>query len=612
MHRNSVLVAAMACATVIVVSSMLSRAGNLNPPLGPVVPTGPTIIDSLPFTIDTPGAYVLRSNLVGTADPFGITVNASDVTIDLGGFSLIGTPQSASAIGSNASIEGLRIDNGTITDWPQIDVAVAFSLGTNISDVRVRDCAVGGVWAGQGAVLERITTSGGGFGIRTDWRSVLDGCNTAFHTVEGILTADACMVRHSTSSSNGSHGIEVGGACVVAECTAINNTGDGIRTGAGSTVTSCSAGNNGGAGIFAASESTVTQCSALGNTGDGVFGQFGVTVDTCTATENGDDGIRVSTGGSVRDCTARRNGGDGIELVTNCIAIGNNCSANGQDAMIDGAGVHVTSMDCRVESNHLVNNDLGIALDNGGTYIADNTVKGSVIDNYGLAAGNMNNVLLCELGEVFDQPASIRMGGTLFQQGDQNGIASTGPGTTPAERPALAVDLNGHGIIGTSDTGGTGILFNVGMVRNGFVRKWAFQGASLGRGNLTNIIADVNGHSPTTPPHILTTVEGAADRCIAIDNLADLAAIRAQVVENSVVSSFLLDPMDAGDGIVGGVIRGSAARGPGDFTSTAVGLNGNVVSGSRAVGWDTDITAFLAIGNDAPLINAITKAHNNE
>jgi hypothetical protein len=57
----------------------------------PSVLLGQTAIASLPFTITNSGSYYLTKNLTYSTGSAGITVSADNVTIDLGGFSLVGT-----------------------------------------------------------------------------------------------------------------------------------------------------------------------------------------------------------------------------------------------------------------------------------------------------------------------------------------------------------------------------------------------------------------------------------------------------------------------------------------------------------------------------------------
>jgi len=62
-------------------------------PSAPPISTGKNVITSLPITISQPGSYILNSNLTCTAcsgGQHGISVNVSDVSIDLQGFQLVG------------------------------------------------------------------------------------------------------------------------------------------------------------------------------------------------------------------------------------------------------------------------------------------------------------------------------------------------------------------------------------------------------------------------------------------------------------------------------------------------------------------------------------------
>src|SRR5262249_8399348 len=79
-------------------TAAVSLGGNLNPPPGPVSPTMKALdiveprtpISSLPFTISSPGSYYVTKDLTGTAGNNGITIGASDVHLDLMGFTLRG------------------------------------------------------------------------------------------------------------------------------------------------------------------------------------------------------------------------------------------------------------------------------------------------------------------------------------------------------------------------------------------------------------------------------------------------------------------------------------------------------------------------------------------
>ncbi|MGZ5022930.1 MAG: hypothetical protein ACXWAX_10115, partial [Chthoniobacterales bacterium] len=85
--------------------------GSLTPPAAPT-PTMKSLdqieprtpISSLPFTISTAGSYYVTANLTGVVGQHGITINADNVTLDLGGFELIGP-------GSSVTV-GVRVVSG--------------------------------------------------------------------------------------------------------------------------------------------------------------------------------------------------------------------------------------------------------------------------------------------------------------------------------------------------------------------------------------------------------------------------------------------------------------------------------------------------------------------
>ena len=90
--------------------------GSLTPPGAPA-PTMKTLqqveprtpISALPFTISNSGSYYLTANLTGAAGSDGITILASDVTLDLNGFTMTGVRSGAIDNGKTIVIKSMEL-----------------------------------------------------------------------------------------------------------------------------------------------------------------------------------------------------------------------------------------------------------------------------------------------------------------------------------------------------------------------------------------------------------------------------------------------------------------------------------------------------------------------
>ncbi len=164
-----------------------------------------------PLTIDAPGTYRLTSDLkVPSEDMTGIKINANDVTIDLGGFSIIGptvclgSPVECSPTGSGQGIlsdkNGTTVLNGTIRGMGGDGVAL---LGINGHVERVQ------------------VSSNGGNGISSMGPSTLSRNTVTANGAFGMLVLSGSTLSENTSQKNGKAGIQ----CVL-NCKLDNNTAD--------------------------------------------------------------------------------------------------------------------------------------------------------------------------------------------------------------------------------------------------------------------------------------------------------------------------------------------------------------------------------------------------
>jgi hypothetical protein len=233
------------------------------------------------------GSYYLTGNLTVISGANGITVSASDVTLDLNGFTLTG-PGSGSGAGIylNGGVTNVTVVNGTIRGWGSHGIN---ALGN--PDLRVEKLRV---------------ISNGGVGIAGDVNCVAIYCVAKSNVGQGIQGTDNCLIKD----------------CQVAGT--LGSPGDGISLGNGAVVSGCTTSNNGGNGITATTDSVIRDCSARNNSGRGIFG--GV-VEHCTALENSLPGITAltatncygsSTGSSVTGT------GIGANIATNCYGTSTN------------------------------------------------------------------------------------------------------------------------------------------------------------------------------------------------------------------------------------------------------------------------------------------------
>ena len=299
--------------------SALHAQGALTPPGAPA-PTMKTLaqveprtpISSAPFTVSNAGSYYLTTNLTGVSGSSGISINASDVTLDLAGFALIGVPGSLNGISVSITRTNVTVGNGTVRGW-----------------------------------------SGDGVFVNYAYRTTLRGLR---------------------AYANGGRGIVSGTDSLVNDCTAINNGGDGISIAGGSVIRNCVAAGNGGIGIYTASLSVIIHCTAIGNTNSGIDSDGSGSVSGCTADRNGAHGIYLWSAGDVTDCVAEGNSNNGIVVNSKCRVMGNTCIGNGAGAG-SGAGITVTGNGCRIEDNNLTANDWGLRVDASGNFIVKNSAS---------------------------------------------------------------------------------------------------------------------------------------------------------------------------------------------------------------------------------------------
>jgi hypothetical protein len=351
--------------------------GSLTPP-GPPGPSMKTLaqieprtaIGSLPFTIQAPGAYYVTTNLTGTAASHGIIVNASHVTLDLGGFTLLGLTNSLNGIHVLNTHDDLVICNGVLSSWTK-GVDAAAGVNSRFSSLRVMQNSAGGILAGPGSAIDECVAYGNQeIGIRAGQNSRITRSSGLGNLRHGIDADSASQLLNCTGSGNLGSGLVVATNCVVAGSLAVNNAEAGILGADGVQVSDSLGCNNGAHGIWAGADALIRHCSTSGNLDTGIAAGRGAQVLECKSTANS-IGVSVQAGSLVQGCATSKNSGDGIRVTSECAVVGN--TSTGNFLARDAAGVHAIGTDNIVRENSLLSNDMGLLIELAGNFIIKNT-----------------------------------------------------------------------------------------------------------------------------------------------------------------------------------------------------------------------------------------------
>jgi hypothetical protein len=362
-----------------VVAAVLVHAGPLSPPAGSVASTYKTLAEVDPGTplssvpagggakhyITQPGRYYLTGNLVGNPGQDGVIVAASDVTIDLRGFSLQGGQNPGSkGIQDAPNASRVVIRNGSIVGWGLN--AVFNNSGTD--------------WVCRDLVV--ATT--GNIAIQLNTQAVVEGCNVKGAGYFGVSTLGMSRVMRTTVSDCANAGIAAGSgsrveACEVTRCTVAGVLGSYGVTVVDSTINETHVGTWGGHGMYLDGNATVERCTLMRNDGDGICSSQGGIV--------------------VRGCTANWNKGNGINANSSSLIEENHVHANGTNAGgAASAGILVRGSATRVQGNHLAYNNTAVQLQGSQNLV----VRNSFSMNGAHVAGGAGN----SVAQIVQAPAN--------------------------------------------------------------------------------------------------------------------------------------------------------------------------------------------------------------
>ncbi len=364
--------------------STLHAQGSLAPPGAPapamkslaqIEPRTP--ISSVPYTISMPGSYYVTTNLtVGSGD--ALTISASGVTLDLGGWTITSTAASAKGYGIQLSsgLHDLAIFNGHIASgvtnngsglYDGSGFAYGISYGgiapvnTRVTGVSVLGCLVYGINLGYGnsTVVESClarTVGGSGINASTIKGSVAVDCG--LYAIEGDQVSDC----RGEISGNGSGVFATTADNCYGSCTIAGTTGvyarnafncSGVCGSSGYGVLATGDANNcygssvnGGDGVYAGANALNCYGSSTGS-GNGVY-------TTCATgcygnTTGSGDGVHATA--SATSCYGGTGSGNGVYaayLAQSCygISTGAGSGINVDTILSPGHGSYGTALNC--------------------------------------------------------------------------------------------------------------------------------------------------------------------------------------------------------------------------------------------------------------------------
>ena len=310
------------------------------------------------YHLNAPGRYYLTENL-----DKNIVIAADNVTLDLGGFTVVYTgagtgPTAINALGlvnyrstkvlngriSGAWLNGIMLGDDSVVigvdvAWPTQN-AYGIKVGNDslVSECRVRGGwmsggpggagPIAGVFCGFGSVIATCSATGiYGIGLQVDATGRVVDSTVNDVAGCGIVTNHNGSVSGCAVSGCGSTGFDLGMGSSLANSSTKDNGDPGVHVRNGCTLTNVTSRDNRDHGFYSEAWTVMDptynknatnfiQCSAQGNEGDGFVVTFNCLFTDCTADDNGSDNV----GGPSL--------GDGFKFsdhcrLTNCVASNN-------------------------------------------------------------------------------------------------------------------------------------------------------------------------------------------------------------------------------------------------------------------------------------------------
>lgn len=256
------------------------------------------------------GSYLVANNIT-SAGVNCLVITASQVTIDLNGFTLTGSGGTNGVLASGRS--NVTVRNGTFNGFAR--AIFATGTGAVIDGVRAVTGSANGFTVGDSGTVENsyVTAHNGGIVAGKNARLLNNTLTGNTGTGQGASLGDNSRVSDSLFINNSGSGLSVGKNSVITNCTFTNNVGMGLVANLNAVVSGSTANNNTSHGIQTAGNATLTDNTSSGNGGDGFV----------------DSGVSTYRGNS-----AAGNNGSGFDVNEATLA-GNSSSGNSGRGFVD-------------------------------------------------------------------------------------------------------------------------------------------------------------------------------------------------------------------------------------------------------------------------------------
>ena len=252
-----------------------ASARQLDPPVGPITRTFKTLTEVEPriavnatntpgdtnnmFIISQPGSYYLTGNISAPLFTIksGIKITASNVTLDLMGFTLKGVASSGNGIKAIASgstvLYGITIRNGKVDSWGGTGIDLdTYAKGAIVDGVQASDNATGGIFGCDSGIIRNCAAYRNTLvGIESGQNAMVGTARLGLTEGNGFLIQEGAIASRCSSSVNSMNGFYLSYRASVIESISGYNTENGIYAYYGCRVTKNSCSSNGNAGFGA-------------------------------------------------------------------------------------------------------------------------------------------------------------------------------------------------------------------------------------------------------------------------------------------------------------------------------------------------------------------------